>query len=168
MSTVAGGPRGPSRRFAPLFVGVVVVQVVAFLAVAPVKTFERFAPNAALADAVRSAGLQHPLVSGDDFVATSVGAYLDQPTYSVVRHAWSRYFIHDDREARRFGRLDRTEILCTARRIARRAHHPAGVLVDRPLPRMPGVDPVVVIDQVHLERVDPGAVIPGCAAGSGG
>jgi hypothetical protein len=33
---------------------------------------------------------------------------------------------------------------------------------------MPGVEPVVVIDQVHLERVDPGAVIAGCAAGPGG
>lgn len=153
-----------SRPLGALVVAVAAAQVVALLAIAPAQTAGRFAPNQALATAVRAAGLENRLVSGDDFVATSVGAYLDRPTFSVARGAWGRSFIHDDLEARRFGTLPVTDIVCTARRIARQDHHAAGVITVRPVSRqLAGVGHVVTIDGIEVTRVEPDAAIPGCA-----
>jgi hypothetical protein len=103
-------------------------------------------------------------VSGQDFDATSVAAYLDRPVYSVARQAWIRYFIHDDREARRYSALRAAEILCTARRVARGAHHAAAIITEHLTPhRDPGVARIVTIDQVEVIRVDPDATLAGCA-----
>jgi hypothetical protein len=143
---------------------VVAAQVVALLAVYPSQTARRFAPNQAVATVVRAAGLQNHLVSGQDFDATSVAAYLDRPVYSVARHAWIGYFIHDNREARRFDTLRAPEVLCTARQLARTAHHATAVITEGPLPRPePGITRIVTVDHVEVVRVHPDATVAGCA-----
>jgi hypothetical protein len=161
---VAPGSPRPSRRLHHLVTFVIAAQVVALLAIYPSEASGRFAPNQALATVVRAAGLQDHVVSGQDFDATSVAAYLDRPVYSVARQAWIRYFIHDDLEARRYSTLGATEVLCAARRVARAAHHAAAVITERPLPRgEPGVARMVTIDHVEVVRVDPHATLAGCA-----
>jgi|GEM_PF-1356966 len=163
-TTVTPVPTRSSRRLHQLITVVVAAQVVAVLAVYPSQTARRFAPNQAVADVVRAAGLQNHLVSGQDFDATSVGAYLDRPVYSVARHAWIRYFIHDDREARRFGTLRVADVLCTARQLARTAHHATVVITEGPLPRLgPGITRMVTVDHVEVVRVSTDAVVAGCA-----
>ena len=147
----------PSRRLHQLVIIVVVAaQVVALLAVYPSKTADRFAPNAVVADVVRAAGLERHVVSGQDLDATSVAAYLDQPVYSVARHEWIQYFVHDDREARRFDTVRIAEVLCTARRLAGDARHATAVITEAPLPRLgPGVARIATIDHVEVVRVTP-------------
>jgi len=155
----------PSRRLHQLVIIVVVAaQVVALLAVYPSKTADRFAPNAVVADVVRAAGLERHVVSGQDLDATSVAAYLDQPVYSVARHEWIQYFVHDDREARRFDTVRIAEVLCTARRLAGDARHATAVITEAPLPRLgSGVARIVTIDHVEVVRVTPEATPAGCA-----
>jgi hypothetical protein len=154
----------PSRRLRQLVTVVVAAQVVALLAIYPSEATGRFAPNQAVAAAVRAAGLRDHVVSGQDLDATSVAAYLDRPVYSVARQAWIRYFIHDDREARRFGSLSGAEVLCAARRVARAADHAAAVITEHPVPRgEPGVARLVTIDHVEVVRVEPDAALAGCA-----
>jgi hypothetical protein len=161
---VAPGSARSSRRLQQLVTVVIAAQVVALVAIYPLDASGRFAPNQAVADVVRAAGLQDHVVSGQDFDATSVAAYLDRPVYSVARQAWIRYFIHDDREARRYNALRAAEILCAAWRVARGAHHAAAIITEHPLAGgEPGVARIVTIDHVEVIRVDPDATLAGCA-----
>jgi hypothetical protein len=161
---VAPGSAFPSRRLHQLVTAVVAAQVVALLAVYPSEASGRFAPNQALAVAVRAAGLKDHVVSGHDFDATSVAAYLDRPVYSVARQAWIRYFIHDNFEAHRYNSLRIADVLCTARTVARRADHAAAVITEQPVPRgEPGVARIIAIDHIEVVRVDPAATLAGCA-----
>ncbi|HSO95497.1 MAG TPA: hypothetical protein VLV81_05595 [Acidimicrobiia bacterium] len=160
----AEAPRRVSPMVRQVIAVVVAAQVVALLAVYPSQATHRFAPNQAVADAVRTAGLQSRVVSGEDFDATSAGAYLDQPVYSVARHAWIRYFVHDDREARGYQHLGLTAVLCAARGLARAARHDTAVITQAQLVRLgPGVNPVATVDAVTVLRVRGDAVLPRCS-----
>jgi hypothetical protein len=160
---VPESPR-PSPRLHQLVAVVVAAQGVALLAIYPPEAAGRFAPNQTVAAAVHAAGLQDHVVSGQDLDATSVAAYLDRPVYSVARQAWIRFFVHDDREARRFHALRPTEVLCAARGIARAARHAAAVITEDPVPRgEPGVARLVTVDPVEVVRVEPDATLTGCA-----
>jgi hypothetical protein len=161
--TTAPAGAWPTRRLGQLVTVVVAAQVVALVAIAPSETTRRFAPNQASADTVRAAGLQDQVVSGEDFDATSVAAYLDQPVYSVARGAWIRFFVHDDREARRDASLRTPEVLCAARSIARATGRAAAVITERPpTPAPPGVTPLAHLDRVDILRVAPDTVLAGC------
>lgn len=154
---------GSSRRVRQVIGLVVAAQVVALLAVYPSQATHRFAPNHAVADVVRAAGLARYVVSGEDFDATSAGAYLDQPVYSVARGAWIRYFVHDDREARGYQHLRVATVLCSARQLARTARHDTAVITPPRLPRFDaGVTRIATIDAVTVLRVRPDATLAGC------
>jgi hypothetical protein len=123
----AAAPAASGRRRLPAVVLVVLAaQVVALVAVAPSLAFTPFSPDQAVARAARAAHLQDAIVSGEDFDATAVGAYLDRPSYSVARGAWIRFFVHDDLEARRRARLTTAATVCAAAALAGRLHRPVG------------------------------------------
>ncbi|HEV2308955.1 MAG TPA: hypothetical protein VGU73_00415, partial [Acidimicrobiia bacterium] len=154
---------GASRRLPIVVLFVVVAQVVALLAVAPSLTFRPFSPDRAVAGAARAAHVEDAIVSGEDFDATAVGADLDRPSYSVARRAWIRFFVHDDLEARRRAELTTAATVCAAASLAARLHRPAG-LITQGSPRGPGVERVLVDQQVGLYRVSPRAAA-GCPPG---
>ncbi|HWW44821.1 MAG TPA: hypothetical protein VN180_07085, partial [Acidimicrobiia bacterium] len=126
-------------------------------------TLRPFSPDQAVADAARAAHLDDALVSGEDFDATAVGAYLDRPSYSVARRTWIRFFVHDDLEARRRAELATKATVCAAAALATRLHRPAG-LITQAAPRGPGVERVVLDQEVALYRVT-AAARAGCPPG---
>ena len=91
-------------------------------------------------------------MSGQDWDGATVGAYLDRSVYSAVRGAWIQYFIHDEREARRFGKISDQDVLCDAARIAVRRQTPVAVIVDH---RLRGAQLVGVSEDAAVYRVDP-------------
>jgi hypothetical protein len=143
---------------------VLTAQVVATLAVYPSTSVTAFSPDRAVAAAARAAGLSDTLVSGADFDAATVGGYLDRSTYSVARHAWTRFFVHDDLEARGVAHLTNTAVLCAGAGLARRRGRAAGVIVSGTLAGTAGVSRVVDVDGVALYRVAPSAAVVGCAS----
>ncbi len=163
----AAAPSGvgaPRQRVPGVVVAVLAAQVVALLAVAPSLTLRPFAPDQAIAHAARAAHLEDTIVSGEDFDATAVGAYLDRPSYSVARRAWIRFFVHDDLEARRRAALRTDATVCAAAELAGRLHRPAG-LVTQQAPTGPGVARVALDQHVALYRVLPAAA-RGCPPGA--
>ena len=157
----AVAPATPWRRRLPAVVLVVLAaQVVALLAVAPSLTITPFSPDQAVAQATRTAHLQDAIVSGEDFDATAVGAYLDRPSYSVARGTWIRFFVHDDLEARRRAHLTSAATVCAAAALAGRLHRPVGLITPAAL-RRPGVARVTLDQHVALYRVTPVAAA-GC------
>jgi hypothetical protein len=158
-------PAEPSgtRRLPVVVLFVLAAQVVALVAVAPSLTRRPFSPDQAVAGAARAAHVADALVSGEDFDATAVGAYLDRPSYSVARRAWIRFFVHDDVEARRRAELTTAATVCAAAALATRLHRPAG-LITQAAPRGPGVERVVLDQQVALYRVS-AAAMAGCPPG---
>lgn len=142
----------------PLFATLVLVlaaQVVATVAIWPVAITEPFSRDEALAHAVRAAGLERAIVSGQDWDGATVGGYLDRSVYSVVRGAWITYFIHDEREARRFETVTDADVLCAARTIADRRNEPVAVVVDHH--QLRGARLVAVSEDAAVFRVDPGS-----------
>lgn len=163
----AAAPSGvgaPPRRVPGVVVAVLAAQVVALLAVAPSLTLRPFSPDQAIAHAARAADLEDTIVSGEDFDATAVGAYLDRPSYSVARRAWIRFFVHDDLEARGRAALRTDATVCAAAELAGRLHRPAG-LITQQTPTGPGVARVALDQHVALYRVLPGAA-RGCPPGT--
>jgi hypothetical protein len=142
-----------SRRLLAVVVLVLAAQIVATAAIWPSAIITPFSRDEALATAIRAAGLERAVVSGQDWDGTTVGGYLDQPVYSVVRSEWIRYFVHDDREARRFGKLSDDEILCAAQLVANRRQGPVAVLVDHPIA---GARPFGASGGAALYRIAPG------------
>lgn len=148
----------------PVLAAALAIQVVATFLIAPSLTAAPFAPARALASATRAHHLQGALVSGDDFDATAVGAYLDRSTYSVARRTWITFFVHDDRQARRSQHLTTGTVLCAAARLADQRHSPAGVITLTPPSRPPaGVRRLRTTQHVTLLSVSPGAAVPACA-----
>jgi hypothetical protein len=161
----AAAPATSGRRRLPAVVLVVLAaQLVALLAVAPSLTFTPFSPDQAVARAARAAHLQDAIVSGEDFDATAVGAYLDRPSYSVARGAWIRFFVHDDLEARRRATLHTAATVCAAAELAGRLHRPAGLITQQTLTG-PGVARVALDQHVALYRIVPAAA-RGCPPGT--
>jgi len=157
-------PATSGRHRLPAVVLVVLAaQLVALLAVAPSLTFTPFSPDQAVAGAARAAHLQDAIVSGEDFDATAVGAYLDRPSYSVARGTWIRFFVHDDLEARRRAHLTSAATVCAAAALAGRLHRPVG-LITGAAPRRPGIARVTLDQHVALYRVTPAAAA-GCPPG---
>jgi hypothetical protein len=147
----------------PLFLTVVVVllvQVVATVAIWPVAVVVPFSRDEALAQAVRSARLERAVVSGADWDGATVGGYLDRPVYSVVRGEWITYFVHDEREARRFESITDADVVCAARTIADRRHEPVAVIVDHH--HLRGGQRVAVSEDAAVFRVDPGSGAGAC------
>jgi hypothetical protein len=139
----------------PLFATVVLVlaaQIVATVAIWPVAIIDPFSRDEALARSVRTAGLEHTIVSGADWDGATVGAYLDRPVYSVARDAWMTYFVHDEREHRRFGRLTDAAILCTAHTIADRRDEAVALVVDH---HVRGAQLVALSEDAAVYRVTP-------------
>ncbi len=112
---------------------VLAAQIVATIAIYPVAVTQPFSRDEALAQAVHRAGLDDVIVSGQDWDGATVGAYLDRSVYSSVRGAWIEYFIHDEREARRFGTITDDDVLCDAARLAAKRQTPVAVIVDHRL-----------------------------------
>ena len=127
-------------------------QIVATVAIYPTTTIESFSRDEALAAAVRRADLDNVIVSGQDWDGATVGGYLDRSVYSSVRGAWIQYFIHDEREARRFGKISDRHVLCDAVRIAAKRQTPVAVIVDH---RIRGAQLVGVSGDAAVYRVDP-------------
>jgi hypothetical protein len=101
-------------------------------------------------------------VSGNDFDATSVSGYLDHDTYSVARHAWMRYFVHDELEARRYRAGSGPEAVCAAARLARQRQRPAGLITEARVGGV-GIRRVALHDRVALYLVDADAANPSCS-----
>ena len=157
----AADPRPPGRgaragRLPAIVVAVLAVQVAAMLAVYPSATVHPFSPDRALADAARAHHLSDRVVSGEDFTAVGVAGYLDHTTYSVARQAWTRFFVHDDLQARRMRALTDAGLVCAAGRLAGQRHADAGLLTDRTL-HGPGLGRVALADHVALYEVGPAA-----------
>ena len=135
---------------------VLAAQIVATVAIYPVATTEPFSRDEALAQAVHRAHLDDAIVSGQDWDGATVGGYLDRSVYSAVRGEWIDYFIHDEREARRFGKISDNDVLCDAARIAVKRQTPVGVIVDH---KIRGAQLVAVSEEAALYRVDPDSAI---------
>ena len=118
--------REPRELLVVVLLVVLAAQIVATVAIYPVATTEPFSRDEALAQVVHRAGLDDAIVSGQDWDGATVGAYLDRSVYSAVRGAWIQYFIHDEREARRFGKISDQDVLCDAARIAVRRRDAGG------------------------------------------
>jgi hypothetical protein len=142
-----------ARPLLSVFVVVLAAQIVATLTIWPSALATPFSRDEALATAIRAAGLEHAIVSGQDWDGTTVGGYLDRPVYSVVRGRRIRYFVHDEREARRFGKLSDDEILCAAHVVADTRRRPVAVLVDHPIA---GARTFAMAQGAALYRVVPG------------
>ena len=93
---------------------VLVAQIIATVAIYPAATRTAFSRDEALAQAVHVAHLDDAIVSGADTDGTTIGAYLDRSVYSVARHRWIRYLIHDQREASGYRRLTDRDVRCAA------------------------------------------------------
>ena len=91
----------------------------------------------------------------------TVGAYLDRPVYSVVRGAWMTYFVHDEREHRRFDSLTDAAVLCTAHAVADHRHEPVALVVDHHL-RGEQLRLVATSEDAVLYRIDPGSGTGAC------
>jgi hypothetical protein len=104
----------PRRPLAIAFGVVLVLQVVATVAIVPLAASSRFSPDRGFADAIRRSASGAAIVSGADFDALTAAGYLDQPVYSVARGAWTRYFVHDARQAQGADRLRQVDVLCQA------------------------------------------------------
>ncbi len=139
-----------------MLIVVLVAQIVATVAIYPVATTEAFSRDEALAQVVHRAGLDDTIVSGQDWDGATVGAYLDRSVYSAVRGAWIQYFIHDEREARRFGKISDQDVLCDAARIAVKRQTPVAVIVDH---RIRGAQLVGVSENAAVYRVDPDSAV---------
>ena len=133
---------------------VVAAQVVATVAILPIASSEAFSRDEQLAAEVERAGLENAIVSGQDWDGVTVGGYLDRPVYSVVRGEWIRYFIHDEREARRFGEMTDRQILCSAAAVADARNRPVGLIVDH---KLRGATLVGTSEEAALYRVEPGS-----------
>jgi len=155
--------RSTRRRVPRCFGFVLAAQVVALLALYPSTSVHPFSPDLAVAQAARAHDLQDALVSGEDFDATSVGGYLDRPTYSVARHAWQRFFVHDTLEADRYNRVTARDAVCAAEPIARARGAPVGVITERTVRGAgPAVRRVALHQHVALYEVDPAPPSPWC------
>jgi hypothetical protein len=146
----------------PLFAAFVLVlaaQIVATVAIWPVALTEPFSRDEALAQVVHRAGLDDAIVSGQDWDGATVGGYLDRRVFSVVRGEWITYFVHDEREARRFDTLTDRAIMCAAATIADRRAAPVALVVDH---RMRGAQLLGVSEDAAVYRVDPGSGSSGC------
>ena len=148
---VAGSPREP---LVAVLLVVLAAQIVATVAIYPVATSEPFSRDESLAASVHAAHLENAIVSGQDWDGATVGGYLDRSVYSAVRGEWVRYFIHDEREARRFTTLRDRDVMCDAARIATKRDTQVGVIVDHALR---GAQLVAVSEEARLYRVDAGA-----------
>jgi hypothetical protein len=151
----------PSSRWRPLTIllaVVLAVQIVAFFLVVP--TLPPFGSEA-LANGVRGAGLQNDVVSGEDYNAIAVAAYLDRPVFSVARGEWIRYFVFDSLEARRSQALTDEDVKCAALRLAGARGHAVAVILDHHTKVMAAIDEV---GRLAVYRVDPpsGAANPAC------
>jgi hypothetical protein len=146
----------PRELLAAVLILVLAAQIVATVAIYPIATTEPFSRDEALAQAVHRAHLDDAIVSGQDWDGATVGGYLDRSVYSVVRSEWIEYFIHDEREARRFGKISDRDVLCDAARIAVRRQAPVAVIVDH---KMRGAQLVAVSEDAALYRVDPDATL---------
>jgi hypothetical protein len=147
----------PGRGWAPAILATVVAaQVLATLAIYPQATMEAFSPDRQLAAVARAHRLSDALVSDDDFVATGVGAYLDRGTYSAARRAWTRFLIHDDRQAARMRALRPTDAVCAAARLATGRRRAAGLITAHTV-RGPGLQRLAVVRRVALYAVTPAA-----------
>jgi hypothetical protein len=148
---------GTGRRWLPaVVVAVLAAQVVATLAVYPTATMHPFSPDRALADAARAHRLAGAVVSGEDFTAVGVAAYLDRDSYSVARRAWTRFFVHDELQAARMRALTNPALVCAAARLAEQRRRDTGLLTDRTL-RGPGLRRVALVQHVALYEVGPAA-----------
>ena len=157
-------PAAPARRRVPrCFAFVLAAQVLALLALYPSTSVHPFSPDLAIADAARAHHLQDALVSGEDFDATSVGGYLDRSTYSVARHSWQRFFVHDALEADRYNRVTAPDAVCAAQRLAEARGAPAGLITERTVRGAgPAVRRVALHQHVALYQVDPAPRSPWC------
>jgi hypothetical protein len=147
-----------------VLVVVLAAQVVATVAIYPTATVDAFSRDEALAQAVHRAHLDGAIVSGQDWDGTTVAGYLDRPVFSVARHEWIRYFVHDTREANGFRATTDRAVLCAADLIANARHRPVALVTDH---RMRGPQLVARSELAAVYRVDPPARIPaGCAPAS--
>jgi hypothetical protein len=141
---------------------VIAAQIVATIAVYPTATAEAFSRDEALARAVQHAHLENTIVSANDWDGTTVGGYLDRPVYSVARHAWIRYFVHDTREAKGFEATTDRAVLCAAAVLADHRHRSVAAVTDH---RMRGAQLVARSELAAVYRVDPASSAPvGCAS----
>jgi hypothetical protein len=148
--------REPRELLVVVLIVVLAAQIVATIAIYPVAVTQPFSRDEALAQAVHRAGLDDVIVSGQDWDGATVGAYLDRSVYSSVRGAWIEYFIHDEREARRFGNITDDDVLCDAARLAAKRQTPVAVIVDH---RLRGAQLVAVSEDAAVYRVDPGSTV---------
>jgi hypothetical protein len=146
----------PRELLVVVLIVVLAAQIVATVAIYPIATTEPFSRDEALAQSVHRAHLDDAIVSGQDWDGATVGAYLDRPVYSVVRGEWIQYFIHDEREARRFGKISDQDVLCDAARIAVKRQTPVAVIVDH---KIRGAQLVAVSEDAALYRIDPDSTI---------
>jgi hypothetical protein len=108
----------PRRPVAVVFGVVLVFQTVATIAVLPAGVGSRFSPDHEIADVIRREAPHAAIVSGADYDALTAAGYLDQPVYSVARGAWTRYFLHDARQARGSAKLNAARVVCEASSLA--------------------------------------------------
>jgi hypothetical protein len=156
------GPRPGGRRLAALIGVVLGAQIIALVAIEPWVSTRPFSPDRAIAQAATAHHVQDRLVSGNDFDAIGVSGYLDRDTYSVARHAWMRYFVHDELEARRFRSGSGPEAVCAAARLAGEQHRPAGLVTEARVAGV-GIQRVALHDHVALYLVDADAANPTCS-----
>jgi hypothetical protein len=119
----------PRRPLAIVFGVVLVLQVLATIALLPAGMGERFSPDRDFATAIRDDAPTAAIVSGADYDALTAAGYLDRPVYSVARGEWTRYFVHDARQARGMAQLRQENVLCTAASLAERHGRPVVAFV---------------------------------------
>jgi hypothetical protein len=119
----------PRRPLAVVFGAVLLVQVLATAIVLPAGIGPRFSPDRHFADVIEREAPGASIVSGADFDALTASGFLDRPVFSVARNEWTRYFVHDARQARGEARLEQANVLCTATTLARRSERPVVAFV---------------------------------------
>ncbi len=147
-----------SSGLSAVLVVVLAAQIVATVAILPRATVEPFAPDRTLAEAATRTGLARDVVSGQDFDGVTMAGYLDRPVWSIARGAPIRYFVNDEREARGNIGLTADRLVCAAADLARVRDRPVALVVDKPVPRLPGVRLLAESRGVRLYRVASSAI----------
>jgi hypothetical protein len=119
----------PRQPLTIVFGVVLVLQLLATIALIPSGMGDRFSPDHDFAEVIERDAPNATIVSGADYDALTTAGYLDQPVYSVARGAWTRYFVHDARQARGAANLRQSQVLCAASSLAERSRRPVVTFV---------------------------------------
>jgi len=156
----ATSPSAPVPLVA-LVASVLAVQCAATFAILVPATTHDFSSGEALAAVIARQGLARDVVSGHDYDATTIGAYLDRPVYSAARREWIRYFVGNRRTVDAYAAATATDLVCRASALAAVRRRDVAYVVDQRLPERFHVTELGSELGVYVYRVRAGLAVCG-------